>query len=60
MRPEAKERRDFWVRKLANFSGSFSDNSARMMRQLREEIEKEGKEALLDHLRRLPVNGFVF
>lgn len=45
------ERRTYWVTKLANLSESFNDDSERMIAELRAEIDKDGTEALLDHLR---------
>ena len=51
MRPEAKTRRAYWVAELAKLSGSFGDDSTRMIEELRAEIARDGKEALLDHLR---------
>lgn len=46
-----KKRREYWVREIAKLSGSFSDDSFRIVQELQSEIEKEGYEALLDHLR---------
>lgn len=46
-----KERRAKWVNELAEISGSFGDESARLVADLRAEISVEGKEALLQHLR---------
>ena len=51
MRPEAKIRRSYWVSELAKLSGSFGDDSTRMLGELRAEIEKDGVECLLDHIR---------
>jgi len=51
MRPEAKTRRAYWVAELAKLSGSFGDDSTKMIEELRAEIARDGKEALLDHLR---------
>jgi type II restriction enzyme len=51
MRPEVVTRRTYWVAELAKLSGSFGDDSTKMVQELRAEIAKEGKEALLDHLR---------
>lgn len=41
----------FWVAELAKLSGSFGDDSTRMIEELRAEIARDGSEALLDHLR---------
>jgi hypothetical protein len=49
--PQAKERRAYWVKELTKLSGSFGDDSSRMVKELREEIERDGLNALLDHLR---------
>ena len=51
MRPQTKKRRSYWVAELAKLSGSFGDDSTKMIEELRKEIRTEGKEALLDHLR---------
>lgn len=51
MGPEAKTRRKHWVAELAKLSGSFGDDSSKMIEELRAEIAKGGREALLDHLR---------
>ena len=51
MRFEAKNRRAYWVNELAKLSGSFGADSTRMIGELRTEIDKEGVESLLDHLR---------
>lgn len=51
MRPEGRTRRAYWVAELAKLSGSFGDDSTKMIEELRVEIAKDGTEALLDHLR---------
>ena len=51
MTPAAKKRRRYWVSELAKLSGSFGDDSTKMIAELRAEIAKDGSEALLDHLR---------
>ncbi len=51
MRPEAKTRRAYWVAEFAKLSGSFGDDSTKLIEELRAEIGRDGKEALLDHLR---------
>lgn len=51
MTPEARKRRKYWVSELAKLSGSFGDDSTKMIAELRAEIGKGGTEALLDHLR---------
>jgi type II restriction enzyme len=51
MTPEARKRRKYWVSELAKLSGSFGDDSTKMIAELRAEIGKDGTEALLDHLR---------
>ena len=50
MRSEAKERRSHWVAELENLSGSFGDDSTKMLEELQEDIRQD-EEALLDHLR---------
>lgn len=51
MTPEARKRRKYWVAELAKLSGSFGDDSTKLIAELRTEIHKDGTEALLDHLR---------
>lgn len=50
MRSESKIRRSRWVKELENLSGSFGDDSTKMVEELRKDIRQD-KEALLDHLR---------
>jgi type II restriction enzyme len=51
MGPETTSRRAYWVVELTKLSGSFGDDSTKMVEELRAEIAKEGNETLLDHLR---------
>ena len=51
MTPEARKRRRYWVAELAKLSGSFGDDSTKIIAELRAEIAKDGGDALLDHLR---------
>jgi len=51
MTPEARTRRKYWVAELSRLSGSFGDDSAKMIEELRVELQKDGIEAILDHLR---------
>ncbi len=51
MKPEARKRRKYWVTELAKLSGSFGDDSNKMIAELRAEISQDGTDALLDHLR---------
>lgn len=51
MRTDAKTRRAFWVAELAKLSGSFGDDSTRMIEELRAELARDGTDAILDHLR---------
>lgn len=51
MRPEARRRREQWITELAKLSGSFGDDSTRMLAELRADIHRDEPEALLDHLR---------
>lgn len=51
MTPEARTRRKYWVTELAKLSGSFGNDSTKMIAELRTEIGKGGAGALLDHLR---------
>jgi hypothetical protein len=44
-------RRAFWVSELAKLSGSFGDDSTKMVKELQAEIARDGSGALLDHLR---------
>ncbi|MCW5649511.1 MAG: HindIII family type II restriction endonuclease [Ramlibacter sp.] len=48
---DAIARRLYWVEELKKLSGSFGDDSAKMERELTAEIECQGAQALLDHLR---------
>jgi hypothetical protein len=51
MRKEAHDRRAYWVTELARLSGSFGDDSTRMMNELRAEVVGDEANALIDHLR---------
>lgn len=51
MTPKATKRRKYWVSELAKISGSFGDDSTKMIASLRSEIHGGGTEVLLDHLR---------
>jgi HindIII restriction endonuclease len=51
MRQQAKERRAHWVAELEKLSGSFEDDSAKMMSELGDDVSRHGIDALLDHLR---------
>lgn len=51
MTPDARKRRKHWVSALAKLSGSFGDDTTKMIAELHAEIAKSGTEALLDHLR---------
>ncbi len=44
-------RREYWIAELAKISGSFVDDTAKMIEELKQEIHHEGTPALLDHLR---------
>ncbi len=46
----ATERRAYWVAELAKLSGSFGDDSSKVIEELRAEIAVDGYAALLDHL----------
>jgi len=46
-----KERRAYWVSELSKLGGSFGVDSTTMMAELKNEIERDGFDALLDHLR---------
>ena len=51
MMPEARKRRKYWVDELAKLSGSFGIDSTKMIAELKEDIRKNGRAALLDHIR---------
>ncbi|NJL29573.1 MAG: HindIII family type II restriction endonuclease [Thermoanaerobaculia bacterium] len=51
MTPETRKRRAYWVSELAKLSGSFENDSSRMIEELGAEIASQGSGALLDHLR---------
>jgi type II restriction enzyme len=44
------ERRRHWIEELAQISGQFGEDTARVERELTAEIEREGSVALFDHL----------
>lgn len=45
MTPEARKRRNYWVSELAKLSGSFGDDSAKMISELRAEIKSGVRKA---------------
>lgn len=47
----AIQRREYWIEEIRKVSGNFSDNSERLENELSKEIEKEGVNSLIDHLR---------
>jgi HindIII-like restriction endonuclease len=47
----ARTRRDYWVDELARISVSFGADCTKMFAELKSEIERDGQDALLDHLR---------
>lgn len=51
MRQEAQKRRAYWILELEKLSGSFGDDTAKMIAELQAEVAKDGVDALLDHLR---------
>ncbi len=51
MTPEARKRRKYWVAELAKLSGSFGVDSTKMIAELSADIRKDGRAALLDHIR---------
>lgn len=48
---DSRQRRMYWVAELARISGTFGDNSAWLIAELRSELSRDGHTALLDHLR---------
>lgn len=44
-------RRTFWIEEIRKLSGNFADDSDRLEKELRVEINKDGTTALIDHLR---------
>ena len=48
---DAVNRRTYWIAKLEDLSGSFSDDAMRVVNALGSEITSEGPLVLLDHLR---------
>ena len=44
------QRRQYWIEEISKISGKFGDDSARVERDLAEELQKDGVSALLDHL----------
>jgi uncharacterized protein (DUF2267 family) len=51
IRPEAIYRRKHWIKEIELLSGSFRDNTYRLMEKLKSEIMKEGNSVLLDNIR---------
>ena len=51
MQSDAVQRRSRWVGYLETLTGSFEENSNRIIEELRSEIRSETTEALIDHLR---------
>jgi len=51
MKMTGTARRMYWTDELAKISGSFGDDSSRVIKELRAEIKKDGSDALLEHLR---------
>jgi len=51
MKTDTRKRRAYWIAELAKLSGSFGDDSTKMIEELQTEIKKDGVSALLDHLR---------
>jgi len=51
MRIEAKKRRAYWVSELEKLSGSFGDDSTKMISELQAEIALDSTDVLADHLR---------
>jgi len=48
---EAIDRRLYWIEEIRKLSGTFSDDSDRLAYELRQEISRDGVEALISHLR---------
>lgn len=48
---KAIEKRQYWIKEIENLSGRFGDDSDRVESELKEEIQKDGVQCLLDHLR---------
>lgn len=48
---EAVQRREYWIEEIQKIGGTFGDHSERLEKELSEEIQKEGGQALIDHLR---------
>jgi type II restriction enzyme len=51
MRSDARARRTFWVAELAKLSGSFGNDSAKLLEELAADVKAGGAEVLIDHLR---------
>lgn len=51
MRQVAQKRRAYWILELEKLSGSFGNDTAKMIAELQAEVAKDGLDALLDHLR---------
>ncbi len=50
MNPEAEKHRAYWVAELAKLSGSFSDDSTKLVEELRGEVTRDGLDSLIQHL----------
>ena len=48
---KAIKTRKYWVGKIQNLSGDFTDDTERLEKELGEEIKKYGSSRLIDHLR---------
>ncbi|NBU58955.1 MAG: HindIII family type II restriction endonuclease [Betaproteobacteria bacterium] len=48
--PTARTRRVYWLDEIVQISGQFGLDSSRVSRELKEEIERDGTVALIDHL----------
>ena len=47
----AISQRKYWIEEIRKLSGNFSSDSDRLEKELQAEIQKNGKLALLNHLR---------
>jgi type II restriction enzyme len=48
---ESVQRRKYWIEEIQNLSGRFGEDSDRVEKELGEEIQREGNDCLIDHLR---------
>ena len=46
-----REKRNYWINEISHLSGNFGEDSQKVEQEIAQEIESDGREALLGHLR---------